>query len=516
MSVLLAKVTLALLLALGASACARRAAAATRHSILMAGLLAAVTLPLLARFVPHVKVDVAPIAGTPRVAAPVSPGVPATFDVPAPPPASRDWLPLVWAVGCLAIALPRVMAYVRAYGLVRRAVAECVARAAPLPNPLPPPGERGLTPRSARGTGLGRGAALATHSAAAKLLVSAELDHPATLGSRIVLPVAAIEWDEAQLRAVLLHERAHVARRDSLQAALADAACVLLWFHPLAWLARRWAALERERACDDAVLAHGITADAYAEAILAIARLSGHRAPGLAMAARTHLETRLRAILDRRAHPRATRAARATVIVAALAAAPLLAALTARGIEPDLLGDAFASPYSEHIAVDATPAAAATGPEGALIATFQRLAQRPRESEIDFVRDRARWALGRARNGEVVVPLMESLHDSDWRIRAYAAWGLAVARDRRATRPLLPLLDHRIWRVRAMAASALARIADPAAAPFMRRALDDDAWQVRIEAVHYFHALGASRALLQTMTHDRHAAVQAAAQEALP
>jgi tRNA(Ile)-lysidine synthetase-like protein len=55
------------------------------------------------------------------------------------------------------------------------AAVDVLARAAPLPSPLPPPGERGLTPRSARSTsplspheagrGLGRGAALATHSA---------------------------------------------------------------------------------------------------------------------------------------------------------------------------------------------------------------------------------------------------------------------------------------------------------------------------------------------------------------
>lgn len=477
LSILLAKVTLALLLSLGAAASARRAAAATRHAILMAGLLAAVTLPLLVRFVPQVKVDVRPMPQPARTIAPVLPGLPAAANVPVSPEPSRDWLPLVWAVGCLAFALPRLAAYARAYGLLRRAEGE---------------------------------------GGAAKLLLSPELDHPATLGTRIVLPLAALEWDDVQLRAVLLHERAHVARLDSLQAALADVACTLLWFHPLAWMARRWAALERERACDDAVLAHGIAPDAYASAILAIARSSSQPAPGLAMAARTHLETRLHAILDRTAHPRATRAARAAIAVAALAAAPLLAALTARGIEPDLLGDAFASPYSEHIAVDTIPAVAATGPEGALIARFQQLARRRPESEIDFVADRARWTLGRARNGEVVAPLIESLRDSDWRIRTYAAWGLAVAGDRRATPALLPLLDHRIWRVRAMAASALARIADPAAAPFMRRLLDDDAWQVRLEAVHYFRSAGASPALFQTMTHDRHAVVKAAAQEALP
>lgn len=136
-------------------------------------------------------------------------------------------------------------------------------------------------------------------------------------------------------------------------------------------------------------------------------------------------------------------------------------------------------------------------------------------SEIDFVADRARWALGQMRNGELVTPLIASLNDSDWRIRAYAAWGLSVARDTRATQALLPLMDDRIWRVRSMAATALAEIADPAAAPVMKQALADEAWQVRRPAVDYFRAIGADRTLFESMIDDRHMAVRVAAEEAL-
>jgi hypothetical protein len=49
----------------------------------------------------------------------------------------------------------------------------------------------------------------------------------------------------------------------------------------------------------------------------------------------------------------------------------------------------------------------------------------------------------------------------------------------------------------------------------MKRALDDEAWQVRTESVHYFHAVGASRPLFESMLDDRHIAVRDAAREAL-
>ena len=71
----------------------------------------------------------------------------------------------------------------------------------------------------------------------------------------IVLPAAAPSWPAARLRAVLLHESMHHRRRDLLTQAIAQAACCLYWCHPLAWLALARQRVERERACDDAVLA---------------------------------------------------------------------------------------------------------------------------------------------------------------------------------------------------------------------------------------------------------------------
>jgi BlaR1 peptidase M56/HEAT repeats len=503
------KATLALLLALGAAALFRRAAAATRHTILMAGQIAALAVPLLAYVVPHVDVEYAPVQLTPRAVA----GHATPSAAPAPLPArsarSVNWLPVVWMLGFAAVATKRGVSYARAFALARSGApaSRRLARRRPAP---PPRGAETAPGQPARTPAL-------HHDVERYDVEHCDVDQPVTIGSRILLPREAANWPAPRLRAVLLHEHAHVQRRDFLHAFISDVTCAVYWFHPLAWLAARQAALAREQACDDAVLAHGVEPDAYAAAILDVARTLVRRrtAPALAMAQRSQLEVRLRAILDDTRIHHATKSARFAVVIAAIACAPLIAALTPRGNEPDLRGDTFASPFSEHISFDTIPNVPAAGPDAALIATMHQLARQPRHSEIDFVADRARWALGRVENGELLAPLIASLHDSDWRIRAYAAWGLAVAGDARATPALVPLMDERIWRVRAMTASALASIADPAAAPAMKRALADEAWQVRSEAVRYFHAIGADRTLFQGMLDDRHILVRTKAQEAL-
>lgn len=77
---------------------------------------------------------------------------------------------------------------------------------------------------------------------------------PVTIGvfaPRIVLPLCWREWSAATLRAVLLHERTHIQRRDPLITLLARVNCCIFWFHPLAWWLERTLAVTAEHACDD-------------------------------------------------------------------------------------------------------------------------------------------------------------------------------------------------------------------------------------------------------------------------
>jgi uncharacterized GH25 family protein/thiol-disulfide isomerase/thioredoxin len=87
-----------------------------------------------------------------------------------------------------------------------------------------------------------------------QLVESASITSPLLHGfwrPRLVLPVGLREelsWDE--LRFVLLHELAHVKRRDILQNWLGTILQIVHWFNPLVWLVfARWRA-DRELACD--------------------------------------------------------------------------------------------------------------------------------------------------------------------------------------------------------------------------------------------------------------------------
>ena len=90
------------------------------------------------------------------------------------------------------------------------------------------------------------------------LIVLPGITSPATVGwlrPRVLLPEVCEEIGAVpRLADVLRHELAHVSRRDYLWAGLSELFCHLLFFHPAAWRARKLMFLERELACDCAVV----------------------------------------------------------------------------------------------------------------------------------------------------------------------------------------------------------------------------------------------------------------------
>ena len=134
------------------------------------------------------------------------------------------------------------------------------------------------------------------------VVVSDEVSVPLTFGFRrqtIVMPWAARQWESEAIRRAIRHELEHVRRDDWAMQLVARVACAVYWPHPMVWMAWRRFCLEAERACDDAVV-RGSDASTYADQLVALARTLDrrNRVPALAMASRSRLSERIRAILD--------------------------------------------------------------------------------------------------------------------------------------------------------------------------------------------------------------------------
>src|SRR5687767_3811510 len=151
----------------------------------------------------------------------------------------------------------------------------------------------------------------------------------------LLVPAASERWPEWQCRNILLHELAHVERRDCLTQLAAQLACAVYWFNPLVWVAAHQMRVERELACDDRVISAGSRASDYAANLLDVAR--SLRAPSytsqsaIAMARPSQLSGRLLAVLDTNRNRRSvTRRVAAAVSLAALVVALPLASMTPR------------------------------------------------------------------------------------------------------------------------------------------------------------------------------------------
>jgi beta-lactamase regulating signal transducer with metallopeptidase domain len=222
-----------------------------RHATWTAVLASMLLMPVLPSWVPAIRVampvmapPLAPAGSTaddsggagdaPRLRAPVTAAAGRSSmelrGTVAPAPTSRAWSWSAVAAG--------VWAAVAAILLVRlvagwRVAARLVARSRPI---------------------------AAARLAVPPALTVHESEHvitPVTTGvfaPRIILPAAWVAWPAGKLRAVLLHEAAHVARRDTLVNLVSRVNCCVFWFQPIAWWLDRRLDATAEQACDDWVV----------------------------------------------------------------------------------------------------------------------------------------------------------------------------------------------------------------------------------------------------------------------
>jgi HEAT repeat protein/beta-lactamase regulating signal transducer with metallopeptidase domain len=354
----------------------------------------------------------------------------------------------------------------------------------------------------------------------------------------VVMPSDADTWPTARLRIVLLHELAHVKRRDCLTHALAQIACAVHWFNPLAWIAARRIRAERERACDDLVLAAGTRGSDYADQLLDVARsMRGGRFPSmlagatLAMAHRTQLEGRLLAILDpERPRSGLSRGRRtAAVTVAACAVMPLATLQPWAYVER---GDEAQTFHLSHVLLSQAPEPAPTPPSRLQTAPSAVPADRKaRETDLDRelavehqahetataivegvlegvvggvidgvlgaiqdVGDQRSTAAGkRTVDPRTIAALATALKDIDVEVREAALGALIHLRDPQVYEPLIAALGDASEDIRELAAMGLGELGDLRSLEALARALDDQSASVREQAILALGRLGDTR-----------------------
>ena len=95
------------------------------------------------------------------------------------------------------------------------------------------------------------------HAGRSRLLILSGATSPATFGwirPTILLPTSCLEDDPSELEDILNHELHHVRRCDAIWNGFALASRTLLFFHPAVWYAVRKMQVDRELACDHAVI----------------------------------------------------------------------------------------------------------------------------------------------------------------------------------------------------------------------------------------------------------------------
>lgn len=154
----------------------------------------------------------------------------------------------------------------------------------------------------------------------------------------IYLPADFVRIDDAEYRRVVLgHELSHVLRFDATVNLVQIIAQAVFWFHPLVWWANRRIRGEREKCCDEMVIARwGAKAKDYSDAIVNIL-ISEHEqvrsVSSLAIAGPVkNIEERIKTIMKpgKKFYKRPSLMAATVVSLIALLATPTALVLTAR------------------------------------------------------------------------------------------------------------------------------------------------------------------------------------------
>ena len=294
------KIAVLTLVALGATALLRRRSAALRHWVLTTALFGCLCVPALELVMPAWPIPLPVTWSTPSassslrlVSEPGASPVTRTAGAEVANVSRADRLPslaMVMASAWIAGVVVGVLILMAGLWRLRTLAAESEAVSA---GPW-----RDLADDVTRHYGLRRHVRLLSSRHSAMLATWG------VLNPTILIPAAAQGWAHDRIHAVLHHELAHVQRGDWIVALMATLLRAVYWFNPMLWIAYHRLRHEGERACDDLVLASGISGSEYAAHLLGVAREFAQRrhswSPAIAIAHHSTLEGRVRTMLAAR------------------------------------------------------------------------------------------------------------------------------------------------------------------------------------------------------------------------
>jgi beta-lactamase regulating signal transducer with metallopeptidase domain len=169
--------------------------------------------------------------------------------------------------------------------------------------------------------------------------LSLDLRSPATVGHGILLPLEAIEWDDAALHATLAHEAEHIREGDFYLQLAATLHHCFFWISPHAWWLRPQLSRLSEAICDRAAIASSGDGLSYAQLLLRFATAEQTPAGMLAMAQSAGLRERIDRLI---ADPQLTstfrhRRGQGIVAAALLATAAVVAAASVHILQPQTI-----------------------------------------------------------------------------------------------------------------------------------------------------------------------------------
>ncbi|HEV3184890.1 MAG TPA: M56 family metallopeptidase [Xanthobacteraceae bacterium] len=168
----------------------------------------------------------------------------------------------------------------------------------------------------------------AAWAAGGDVRVSDVVGVPVTFASTILLPTEHVGWSAAKRRAVLTHERSHVAHGDFYLLLLAALNRAVFWFNPFAWWQLVRLAELAEIISDDAAMAAMADRPSYAGILVDLARRVQRAPMALAMARPCTVRQRVERILAVRALPAPLSARKRVLVAAAVVPAVALCAVS--------------------------------------------------------------------------------------------------------------------------------------------------------------------------------------------